>query len=608
MSTRPLEPRLRRTAVLGNVVLVSVWAALLTGVGQAGITVFDADVRHRVVHASRDVIWMAPLSYLLVFAVVGGVLAVIGWAVPRAVTLRVTTIVTLFVALVSLTLPYGMIARWASAAFALGCAVALGNWLSRDGHRWRTQVSRQALVLAVLVLVAGAGTRAARAWSIRRTTSALPTAAADAPNVLLVILDTVRAASMHLYGYKRDNSAVLERLAPESAIFDNAFATAPWTLPSHASMFTGEYPEALSANYTTALSAAAPTLAERLSERGYRTAGFVANHHYTGFDTGLARGFAEYEDYKVSVQQVIRTAWPIQALYFYDPMAFGGSETIVKTEEDKALQVPPKTWADAKRASEVVDEFVTWERTSNDRPFFAFLNMFDAHDPRWSPPDVRRHFRFSLPNTDTYDAAISYMDREVGRALDSLKAHGELDNTIVIVASDHGELFGKHQLWGHANNLYLDVLRVPLVVRYPARVRGGIRVAKAVSLRDLAATVLDLAGAPRTGWLPGASLVPLMTGADTSVGSPVVSFAHQTINLPRRFPAARGNMYSVIDDTWHYIRNLGDNAEELYAWRTDRDEATDVSGSVSGKEESQRLWALIGKGTGAGRTTLGASR
>jgi arylsulfatase A-like enzyme len=417
--------------------------------------------------------------------------------------------------------------------------------------------------------------------------------------VLLIILDTVRSASMHLYGYERKNSAVLERIAGESVIFDEAMATAPWTLPSHASMFTGLYPDELSADYVAPLNAAVPTLAERLGAHGFESVAFVANHHYTGFDTGLARGFTRYEDYKVSIKQTMRSAWPVQALYFFNPVAFGGNRTIVKTEDDKTLQVPPKSWAHAKRAEEVADEFLTWHGRRQARPYFAFLNMYDAHDPRYAPPVLREQFRYQLPNTELYDAAISYMDREIGRVLDTLAARRTLDHTVVIVASDHGELFGTHQLWGHANNLYLDVLRVPLVVRYPPRVPGGKRVVRATSLRDLAATITDLAGLPETEWLPGSSLVPLMASGDSATTSPVVSFAHRTINLPPRFPAARGDMYSVIDDSLHYIRNTGDNGEELFAWKTDREERRDLSKTPEGESKLQGLRALARRRAGS---------
>jgi len=579
----------RRLAAIADVARIAAWGALWAGIGQSAITAFNADVRHQIVYASRDAFWMVPLSYLMLFAVLGVVLALVAVIASRLMTARVATVVCLWVALFSLTLPYGMIARWAAAALSLGAAVALGRWLTSDPGAWRARVGRQVWAMAVLIALVSGATRGWRAWSTRRTIAALPQASTDAPNVLLIILDTMRSANMHLYGYERQNTPVLERIATQSVVFQNAIAPAPWTLPSHAAMFTGLNPDELSANYVSPLDNAQPTLAERLAAHGYETAGFVANHHYTGFDTGLARGFATYEDYKVTVKQTMRSSWPMQALYFFNPVFFGGNATIGKTDEDKVLQVPPKSWAHAKRAIEVVDEFLAWQSAVPDRPYFAFLNMYDAHDPRYAPPDIRKRFHYQLPNVEFYDAAMAYMDREVGRALDSLAARGSLEKTVVIVASDHGELFGEHQIWGHANSLYLDVLKVPLIMRYPARLPGGARVERTTSLSDLGATITDLAGLPRQAWLPGHSLVPLMNSLPGAISSPVISYAHQTINLSRKFPAARGNMYSVIDDSLHFIRNTGDQGEELFAWKLDRAEAHDLAKTTEAQASLRRM-------------------
>lgn len=588
----------RRLAAIADIARIATWGALWAGIGQSAITAFNADVRHQIVYASRDVFWMVPLSYLILFAAVAAVLALIAAIVPRLMTARVVTVLYLWLALFSLTLPYGMIARWAAAAFSLGVAVALGGWLTSDPGIWRARAGRQIWAMLVLIALVSGATRGWRAWSTQRAIAALPKASADAPNVLLIILDTMRSANMHLYGYERVNTPVLERIAAQSVVFQNAIAPAPWTLPSHAAMFTGLNPDELSANYTSPLDNAQPTLAERLAAHGYETAGFVANHHYTGFDTGLARGFAKYEDYKVTAKQIMRSSWPMQALYFFDPVFFGGNATIVKTEDDKVLQVPPKSWAHSKRAIEVVDEFLDWQSEVHDRPYFAFLNMYDAHDPRYAPPEIRKRFHYQLPNVEFYDAAMAYMDREVGRALDSLAARGSLEKTVVIVASDHGELFGEHQIWGHANSLYLDVLKVPLIVRYPPRLHGGARVDRTTSLRDLGATITDLAGLPREAWLPGHTLVPVMNGDLKAEVSPVVSFAHQTINLSRKFPAARGDMYSVFDDSLHYIRNTGDNGEELFAWKVDPKEAQDLFATPEAEPALQRMRPLARRAAG----------
>ena len=130
-----------------------------------------------------------------------------------------------------------------------------------------------------------------------RREAARPLPPGDPPNVLLITLDTVRADHLSLYGYERPTSPVLESLARSGIRFDEARATAPWTLPSHASIFTGRWPHELGVNWMTPLGADVPTLAGYLGSRGYATAGFVANTLYCSYDTGLDRGFTHFEDY-----------------------------------------------------------------------------------------------------------------------------------------------------------------------------------------------------------------------------------------------------------------------------------------------------------------------
>ena len=135
-----------------------------------------------------------------------------------------------------------------------------------------------------------------------------PLPPATAPNVLLIVLDTVRADHLSLYGYRRATSPNLERLAKHGIRFEEARATAPWTLPSHASMFTGHWPHELGVHWLTPLGGNAPTLAEYLGSHGYATAGFVANDLYCSYDTGLDRGFTHYEDYVLERLSPFRTA------------------------------------------------------------------------------------------------------------------------------------------------------------------------------------------------------------------------------------------------------------------------------------------------------------
>ncbi len=195
---------------------------------------------------------------------------------------------------------------------------------------------------------------------------------------MLIVLDTVRAASTSLHGYELPTTPALERLAREGVMFPRAIAPAPWTLPSHASMFTGRWPHTLSTGPWSPLDATYPTLAEYLRDRGYETAGFVANREYCGHEFGLSRGFVHYEDYRST---------PGQAALYTSP----GHTAMQKLPLVQALQTYDNLGR--KSAEQLTADFLRWQgRRAGDAPFFAFLNYWDAHDPYTPPRSYARRF------------------------------------------------------------------------------------------------------------------------------------------------------------------------------------------------------------------------
>ena len=233
-----------------------------------------------------------------------------------------------------------------------------------------------------------------------------PLPPADSPNVLLIVLDTVRADHLSLYGYYRPTSPSLERLAERGIRFDEARATSPWTLPSHASLFTGRWPSELGVKWMTPLPDRFPTLAEYLGARGYGTAGFVANNLYCSHDAGLDRGFTHYEDYVLDSGRLrpLRTAllvdgagprlpnsgcgWP--GIWRLGPSVHGSNRCVRRLLD-----------TGRKDAGSINRDFLEWlsHRREPRRPFFAFLNYFDAHSPYLPPAGTE--FRFGLaPETD----------------------------------------------------------------------------------------------------------------------------------------------------------------------------------------------------------------
>ena len=259
---------------------------------------------------------------------------------------------------------------------------------------------------------------------------------------------------------------------------------------------------------------------------------------------------------------------------------------------------------DRKPAARVNQRFLGWaerlgEGGGGERgPFFAFLNYYDAHLPYHAPAPYDRRFasdtlgeyipseseqikghspREIARSLETYDGAIAYMDHEIGVLLAELERRGLLDHTVVVITSDHGEQFGEHGRISHGNSLYRQLLQVPFIISWPGRVPAGVVVHAVVSLRDLPATMLDLAGAAGSGF-PGTSLVALWDdpGAEAPrLGSPALSaYSWHPAGIDTTYS------YSLISGDWHYIRWLPDGKqgiplEELFQVEPDPTEMRD---------------------------------
>src|SRR5262249_10737502 len=350
-------------------------------------------------------------------------------------------------------------------------------------------------------------------WQVigeRRAIKNLPLAAPGAPNVLLITLDTVRAQSLSLYGYARRTSPHLEELASRGVRFERAFSTSSWTLPSHASIFTGRRPHELSVGWFTPLDRTHHTLAEILRSHGYVTAGFVANTEYCGYSTGLSRGFSHYEDNPPSLGQIAQSSI-LSNLIVNHPLI------------RRAMNY--QDLLGRKTASELNHDLLTWLSANNEHPFFVFINYYDAHEPFLPPPPFDTMFGKSIARTDpnlspkehwsqsevqqeqdAYDSSIAYLDERIGALFEELQIRGLLENTLVIITADHGEEFAEHQIMGHGYNLYLTSLHVPLVILYPTHAPANKIVHEPVSLLALPATIVDILKLEKETRLPGESL------------------------------------------------------------------------------------------------------
>ncbi len=553
--------------------LLAATLAFGTGLLQAAWLAWRLHVRHRLIWRGPDYLWMSPASYLLPFLALAlaswAVLALVWWKWPAIDGRRILGGILLFAATLSLTLLIPNMHPLAQVLLALGLAWAGSRLVSRAPVR---RLAALALGMAALIVVPAAGSEFRDARRHRAAMAALPEAPPGAPSILLIILDTVRAASLSLYGYHRPTTPALERWARQGVVFDYAVSPAPWTLTSHASMFTGHRAAELSADWTRPLDATFPTLAEVLRDQGYFTAGFVANTYYAGWDSGLDRGFVEYHAYQRTLEQVLWSSTLAQTNLAKSLLWSSGWGDVRHALLHPDLTMDPLRLADRKRATRVTDEFLTWQGQHGKRPFFAFLNYFDAHEAYKPPPRYRHLFAARPDKRDLYESCIRYLDDELDRLLTTLQRRGVLDRTIVVIASDHGEYLGEHGLWGHGKGMHLEVLHVPLVLRYPAHVPAGRRVEHVVSLQNLPATLLALAGSPAA--LPGASL---SRAWDSSAALPDSAVASTTYYEDGWLPRARQRwIEAVVTDSTHRIIQ-SDGRQELYRYRGDPGEVTNLA-------------------------------
>lgn len=548
-----------------NVLAIAVTFGLLAGWTHSLELLVAHRVLNELVWFSRDFVWMSPIAYTIVLIPLALLLAVVAAFVHRPWVSRITVFACALVAFFGVLLPFSQIARIASLLLAAGAAFQV----ARTGPS-PAFFRRAAAVGLVVVAVLALALPRWRDLESRRALAALPSANEPRTNVLFIILDTVRAASMGLYTAGDSTTPRLDQWARDGVVFDNAYAVAPWTLPSHASLFTGRYGGETPADWKTPLDRADSTLAEVFRARGYATAAFMANMHYTSWDSGLDRGFAVYRDYRRSWWQLLRSSSWTQTAIFDQLRNARSARDVFSAVLHPDLSIDIKHTFDRKLGNEVTTQFLDWQRTNPDRPFFAVLNYFDAHQPYFAPAQFQHFPRTG--GTARYKAAIAYLDANIDAILGELRRRSILDRTLVIVTSDHGELFNEHGLSGHAHNLYRNVLHVPLVVRLPSVVPAGRRIATAVSLRDLAATIVDLAGARAP--IPGSSL--RQTWAD-STAHVSLSFAEvsKAPNVDSTYPTAKGPMKALLDDSTHYIRN-GDGSDQLFAFRADTSESIDV--------------------------------
>lgn len=533
---------------------------------------------------SRDVLWMSPLAHLILFGLAGVVVYGLTRVLPATMRLQAGVSLVAALALHAVLLPWTQLGIYSAVLLALGGGVALARRLVRSGEAElvvglkRVSLSLAAAFVGALLLQGG--------WSVMQAPAR--SAPGEGPNVLFIVLDTFRANTMSAYGSRERLTPTLDSLAAEGTRFDWAISNAGWTLPAHATLFTGRYRQHLSVSFERRLDTRDRVLAEAFAGEGYETAGFVGNLHYTTWESGLARGFHYFEDYPRSLEMLAKNTLHGQTVMAEEVLRATTPSRLWRAVRRKRLMVQPKPEGPPVQAEEITNRFLRWHaRRDGGRPYFAFLNYFDAHRPYLAPAPYPRSTADEDTTAAGYARDVQYMDRHIGRLLRDLQGRESLDSTIIMVVADHGEQFGEHGLYGHANSVYTPLVRVPLFVVWPGRIPSG-SVGDVVSLRDVPATLADLAGLG-AGTFPGVSLAGFWRDS-VAHGSPAIAQHLPGSGRDPSVPASEQGMSAVFTADWQYVRTMRRALAEAFHYRTDPLDLENLAGTDSAHAGHAAAW------------------
>ena len=396
------------------------------------------------------------------------------------------------------------------------------------------------------------------------------------PNVVLITLDTTRRDHLSAYGYERATSPRLAAFARQGIRLDNAYTPTPTTAPSHASIFTSLYPTSHGVlKNGIRFDAPGLHLAERFSEAGYETAAFVSSFVLRS-KFGWGRGFGTYDD------------------RFQRAESSGGGNSFL-WEGERIYEVFDRR-ADhtARRAIEWVEEL-----RDPERPFFLFVHFFDPHDPYAPPGRFARRFVGSGKSgldlaVGRYDAEIAFTDLEIGEFLDALQRAGLAPETLVVITADHGEGLRDHGHMWHGAQLYEEAMRVPMLLRWPGVLPAGRILDSAVSLVDLAPTLLELVGLSIDAEpLDGRSFAPLLRMGEVEGAPRDIFFYRRPYSGKAEIGGSwpNGEAFGVRSGGWKYIEGADEGTRELYDLSADPEERHNLA--VEQPHQARRMAGLL---------------
>lgn len=339
--------------------------------------------------------------------------------------------------------------------------------------------------------------------------SAKPRAAAALKplNVVIITIDTLRADHLRCYGYSKIETPAIDALAQQGVLFENAVAQAPLTPPSHASIFTGQYPTVHGVRNTGGfvLPSSAHPLARILHEQGWDTAAFVSSAVLKKV-IGFNNGFDVYDD------QMPR--------------------------QGKLMEVSEEP---ERRGGETVDRAIQWLGNPSSKPYFLWVHLYDPHMPYHPPGEFDQKYK-----AKPYDGEIAYADQQVGRLLDAVRKKSQPANTIVALLSDHGESLAEHGEFTHGVFLYDSTLHIPFLMMGPG-VPAGLRVKQQVRSIDFLPTVLAMLGGNVPDNVQGTSLMPTFSGQ-----SAATEVSYQETLYPK-IAMGWAELRGIRTNRWKYI-------------------------------------------------------
>lgn len=557
-----------------NIFVIAGWAATLFGLLEGAVLCITRgypliEAAHKV---SAEVLWVAPLVDLPVFLV-----AALGLWLPFRLLRRrlgkseLLAIYGVFIWLGFYTVVTAprVIQTFGAVMLSLGLTAVVCRSLRGSEDRLTASLRRGLAGVPLLIGVAWLGIFSYEALRETAQARALPAPPADAKNVLVIVLDTVRADRFSL----PDAASLtpnLDRFAASGVRFDRAWSTSTWSLPSQASILTGRYPSEHEADWPKIrIANRMPTLGEFLAGRGYATGAFSSNAAWVTPEY-LGRGFLRFD------------------VYQFEDLA---RRTVHGRKIDKLLEkVGYHSAGRGKSAPRLNAQFLKFLDDYRGRPFFAYFCYMDVnrtfHDSRMNKhepvPAVLR----------AYDRALTLLDAQIGELRRELAQRGVLENTLLVITSDHGESFGAketadHDPAGHGSSLYREQSAVPLIVVAPGQVPAGRRMTGTASIVQIPATLTALLGANDSRF-PGEPL-PVLPG-DVSGSQDATRSALAEI----RNPDGKLISESVLADGWQYIHNPTDHrdlrkGEELYDLAADPLEKNNLAATA----ESQAILAKM---------------